>query len=150
MRLQQKPLFHQIRKTTKFNFGKELNSFELLNKKLSKAPVLVIYSSTAYTELHTYASASGYGAILFQRQNDCTLHPTFYYSKRPTDAESKYHSFELEALAIVYALERFRIYLQGIPLVIISDSKSFKQTIAKKDLNPRIARWALILQKLRF
>lgn len=108
-----KPLVQQIRKNVMFSFGpNEINAFELLKNKLIEAPVLSIYSPMAYTELQTDANASGFGAILFQRQIDSKLHPVFYYSKRTTDAESRYHSFELEALAIVYAFERFRVYLQ--------------------------------------
>lgn len=74
------------------------------------------------------------------------LHPVFYYSKRTTETESKYHSFELETLAIIYALKRFRVYLQGIKFKILTDCNSLTLTLNKKDINPRIARWALDLQ----
>lgn len=63
--------------------------------------------------LHCDASAHGFGAILMLKQNN-KMHPVFYFSQRTTEVEAKYHSFELETLAIVYALRRFRIYLQGV------------------------------------
>ena len=72
--------------------------------------------------------------------------PVFYFSKRTTEVESRYHSFELETLAIIYALRRFRIYLQGIPFKIVTDCNALKLTLDKKDINPRISRWALELE----
>lgn len=59
-----------------------------------------------------------------QKQNDGYFHPVFYYSRRTTEAESKYHSYELEAFYIVQSLEKFRIYLQGIKFKIITDCNS--------------------------
>lgn len=70
----------------------------------------------------------------------------FYFSKRTTPPESKYHSFELETLAIIYALRRFRPYLQGLRFRIITDCNSLKLTLSKKDINPRISRWVLEMQ----
>lgn len=47
---------------------------------------------------------------------------------------------------MIYALNRFRIYLLGIPFKIVTDCSALKMTLQKKDINPRIARWALELQ----
>ena len=102
-----KPLYNLLKKNTVFTFGKtERNAFETLKNKLVEAPTLAIYNPKAYTELHCDASSQKFRAILFQRQNNQKLHPVFYFSKRTTKPESRYHSFELETLAIVYALRR--------------------------------------------
>ncbi|CAD7001655.1 unnamed protein product [Ceratitis capitata] len=142
-----KPLHDLTKKDRKFKFGEiELESFNSLKVKLINSPLLAIYDPSDETELHCDASALGFGAILLQRKKDKKLHPVFYFSKRTTDAESKYHSFELETLAIIYALKRFRIYLQGKKFKIVTDCNSLTLTLNKKDMNPRIARWALELQ----
>lgn len=94
-------------------------------------------------ELHV--SALGFGAILMQRKSDDKLHPVFYFSKRTTDVETRYHSFELETLAIIYSLQRFRIYLQGIQFKMVRDGSTLTMALSKRDLSPRIARWALEL-----
>jgi len=73
------------------------------------------------------------------------LQPIFYFSKRTTETESKLHSFELETLAIIYALKRFRIYLCGIKFKIITDCNALKLTLEKRQVNPRIERWAIEL-----
>ena len=142
-----KPLYDLLRKSKDFKFTEiELDAFEKLKQTLITAPILAIYSPNDVTELHCDASALGFGAVLMQKKSDLKWHPIFYFSKRTTETESKYHSFELETLAIVYALKRFRVYLQGISFKIITDCNSLKLTLAKKDINPRIARWALELQ----
>lgn len=79
-------------------------AFETLKNRLMSAPILSIYNPRNETELHCDANAIGFGATLLQRKLDRKLHPIFYFSKRTTDVESKYHNYELETLAIIYAL----------------------------------------------
>lgn len=99
-----KPLYDLSRKNTPFKFGEEqLNAFEALKEKFISAPVLSIFDPRHEIELHTDASALGYGAVLMQRKKDLKFHPIFYFSKRTTDVESRYHSFELETLAVFNA-----------------------------------------------
>ncbi|KYN26720.1 hypothetical protein ALC57_03909 [Trachymyrmex cornetzi] len=43
-----------------------------------------------------------------------------YFSQATNDAENKYHSYELEILAVVKAIERFHIYLYGLDLTVIT------------------------------
>lgn len=128
-----KPLYDLTKKDKKFVFGEvELKSFELLRKKLIESPVLALYDPNDETELHCDASSIGFGAVLMQRKSDGKFHPIFYFSKRTTETESKYHSFELETLAIIYALKRFRIYLQGKKFKIITDCNSLTMTLNRK------------------
>lgn len=146
-----KPLYDLLRKDAVFKFDEqEKKVFEFLKDCLTASPVLAIYSPKDETELHCDASALGYGAILLQRKADSKFHPVFYFSKRTTDAESRYHSFELETLAIVNALKRFRVYLEGIPFKIVTDCNSLTLTLHKKQINPRIARWGLELENFNY
>jgi len=146
-----RPLYHLLKKDTTFKFGEEERlAFVTLKNRLVEAPVLAVYNPKAYIELHCDASAHGFGAVLMQQQNDKKMHPVFYFSRRTTEVEARYHSFELETLAIVYAVRRFRIYLQDIPFVIVSDCNAVIQTLEKRDINARIARWSLELQNFDF
>ncbi|GBN77289.1 hypothetical protein AVEN_170386-1 [Araneus ventricosus] len=89
---------------------------------LTEKPVLRIYNPNYETELHTDASLEGYGAILMQKSpDDKNFHPTYYMSKKTADAEKKYSSYELEALAVIKAVKKFRVYLLGIPFKIVTD-----------------------------
>jgi len=145
------PLYKLLKKNVIYEFGEEqLKSFDNIKSKLNTQPFLSIYDPNAPTELHCDASNQGYGAILLQRQSDNNFHPVFFYSHRTTDVESKYHSYELEMLAIVNTVKRFHIYLQGIQFKIVTDCNSITLTLHKKDINPRIARWALFLQNYSY
>jgi len=136
-----------IRKNAAFKFESvESSTFETLERYLATRPVLAIYSPQAETELHCDASASGFGGILLQKQTDNTWRPISLWSQRTTPAESRYHIFELECLVVMYALKRFHINLAGRKFKIITDCDSFRLTLNKRDVNPRISHWALFLQ----
>lgn len=75
----------------------------------TKSSVLAIYDFIDDIELYCDASSLGVGAVLMKRNDDGKIHTMFYFSKRTTDVESKYHIFELETLAIIYAICRIRI-----------------------------------------
>ena len=141
------PLYALLKKGVEFNFNDDAyNAFVLLKESLSEKPILSIYSPELPTELHTDASSHGFGAILLQKQEDGRWHPVFYYSRRTSDAESRYTSYELEFLAIVYAIRRFHVYLHGVSFTIVTDCNAVKYTFAKIDIKPRVARWVAELQ----
>jgi len=146
------PLSNLLKKNQIFQFGeKENDAFKKLKKCLIEKPVLNIYNQEYETEIHTDASQDGYGAILLQRSpEDDKLHPVYFMSKKTTDAEKKYSSYELEAKAVVEALKKFRVYLLGKTFKIFTDCAAFQQTMQKKDLTTRIARWALILEEYHY
>lgn len=147
-----RPLTELLKGGVKFHFGKDQeHAFNQLKQILSDKPVLRLYCPTAETELHTDASALGFGAILLQRDSeDRMFHPVYYASGKTTPAEAKYDSYKLEVLAIVKALKKFRVYLVGIPFTIITDCKAFTQTMKKKEVCAQIARWALFLEDFRY
>lgn len=144
-----KPLSDMLRKENVFQFGcKEKESFEQLKLELSHGPVLRIFNQKFETELHTDACKDGFGAILLQKNpDDDKFHPTYYMSHKTTETESKYTSYELEVLAVIRALEKFRHYLLGIKFKIITDCAAFKQTMRKTKLSAKIARWALLIEE---
>ncbi|GBL87911.1 Retrovirus-related Pol polyprotein from transposon 297 [Araneus ventricosus] len=129
-----RPLSDLLKKDRKFKFGEEERfSFNQLKLILAEKPVLRIYNPNYETELHTDASLEGYGAILMQKSpDDKNFHPTYYMSKKTTDAEKKYSSYELEALAVIEAVKKFRVYLLGIPFKIVTDCSALEETMQKK------------------
>ncbi|KAK9695234.1 RNase H-like domain found in reverse transcriptase [Popillia japonica] len=97
-----KPVYDLLRKNAKFEFGKsQLEAMEALKEQL-------------------------FTHRMPQRSCMTRRHPVSYFTKRTTNTESKYHSYELECLAIVYALKRFNVYLRGIKFKIITDCHSIK------------------------
>lgn len=71
-------------------------------------------------------------------------------SRKTLDHERKYSSYELEVLAIVHALKKFRVYLLGIKFKIVTDCSAFTQTVKKSNLSPRIARWVMLLNEFNY
>jgi hypothetical protein len=66
-----------------------------------------------------------------------------YYSRQTTKAEQSYHSYELETLAVVESMRRFRLYLLGTHFIVETDCNTIRSTLTKRDLVPRIGRWWL-------
>ncbi|XP_076382074.1 uncharacterized protein LOC143260475 [Megalopta genalis] len=147
-----RPLSDLLKDNVKFSFSiEQLRSFEMLKAALANKPTLRIYNPTAITELHTDASKDGYGAILLQKDVDEKhFHPVYFMSRKTSDAERNYHSYELEILAVIKAVQKFRIYLLGIKFKLVTDCDALRKTLHKFDPSPKIARWALILEEFDY
>lgn len=135
-----------------FDFGATQRlAFDKLKGVLSRDPVLRIFDPSAITELHTDTSKQGYGATLFQKKvGEKDFHPVYYMSHKTTDAQKKWCSYELEILAIIKAVQKFRVYLYGIRFKIITDCQTFQKTLRKKNLPPKVVRWALALEEFDY
>lgn len=143
-----KPLTDLLKKNEEFSFGAEQRTaFKTLKQKLISGPVLKIFDIRLRTEMHTDASCLAYSAILMQYHPNSGLHPVYYMSRKTNDAQSRYTSYELEALAIIEGVKKFRHYLYGIHFKIVTDCKAFELTLKKKDLTPKVARWVLLLDE---
>ncbi|KAG6458358.1 hypothetical protein O3G_MSEX010822 [Manduca sexta] len=123
------------------------SAFNTLKQKLAERPILALYDVKLETELHTDASKLGVAGILMQRHCDGSLRPVAYYSRKTNVDEQKLHSFELETLAVIASLKRFRVYLLGLKFKIITDCNALRTTLTKRDLIPRISRWWVQFQE---
>lgn len=139
-----RPLTSLLKKDHPWRWGsEELESFDKLKQILVQRPVLGLYDPNAQTQLHTDASKYGVAGILMQQDDSGVFKPIAYYSRQTSSDEQKMHSFELETLAIISSLNRFRHYLLGIKFTIVTDCNALRTTLSKRDLVPRIARWWL-------
>lgn len=124
-------------------------AFNYVMNILSNEPVLAIFNPELPIELHTDASSQGFGAIILQI-HDGVKRVVAYFSKATSSAESRYHSYELETLSVVYALKHFRHYFIGISFKLVTDCNSLKSSQYKRDLIPRVSRWWVYLQDFDF
>lgn len=122
-------------------------SFVKIKGLLVQRPLLALYDPTAETILHTDACKDGLAGILIQCDSEGNNKPVSYFSRKTSPDERKLHSYELETLAVVASLSRFRVYLVGIPFKIFTDCNALRSTLTKRDLIPRIARWWVQLQE---
>nr|GEV10999.1 reverse transcriptase domain-containing protein [Tanacetum cinerariifolium] len=67
-----------------------------------------------------------------------------------TQAETNYTTTEKEMLAVVYAFEKFRLYLIMNKSILYTDHSALKYLYAKKDAKARLLRWILLLQEFDF
>lgn len=125
------------------------HAFDTLKSHLVGEPILALYDQHKNHEVHTDASATGLAGVLMQ-EDDAGWRPVFYYSRHTNDAERNYHSYELEVLAIVESLERFKTYLLGKRFRVVTDCAAVATTKLHTPLLPRIARWWLKLQEFTF
>lgn len=139
------------RKDREFKWNKEQDdAFNQLKAKLCARETLALYDPKAVEhELHTDASAIGLAGILIQI-TEKTKRPVSYFSRKTNDIEKNYHSYELETLAVVESVERFRVYLLGKHFTVITDCESLRTSATKKNLIPRVARWWLRMQEFDF
>ena len=83
-----------------------------------KDTVLSYFDNKAETELIVDASPVGLGAILVQKDK-----PVAYASRALTDVESRYPQTEREALAKVWGVKYFHLYLYGSEFTRVTDNK---------------------------
>ncbi|GFU84844.1 retrovirus-related Pol polyprotein from transposon 297 [Trichonephila clavipes] len=146
-----KPLSDLLRHDNYFIFKEHQRiAFQKLKDALLSDPVLCIFKAYAKLQLHTDASKYGYGAILLQESEDGQYHPIYYMSKKTVPHEEKYSSYELEMLAVIEALKKFRHFLQGTQFKIFTDCAAFQQTINNKYITPKFARWAIFLSQFDY
>lgn len=53
-------------------------------------------------------------------------------------------------MAVLYALERFRVYLEGIKFTIVTDCNALHMALEKRQVNARIARWTVDFSRYTF
>ena len=77
-----------------------------------------------HTVLHVDASPVGLGAVLTQEDpNDRENRHVFQYASRSlTDVERRYHKVKREALAVVWAMEHFHLYVYGAAFEVVTDN----------------------------
>jgi hypothetical protein len=99
--------------------------------------------------LQTDASGVGIAAVLYQEQQH-TRRIISYASARLNEAQRRYHINEQECLAIVWAVKKYRPYLEEGPFVLRTDNKALLWLNTAKESNAKLTRWALHLQEFSF
>ena len=117
------PLRRCSKPGTPFKWGKEQShAFQTLKTKMTNTGTLAIFDPDAPTRVIADASPVGLGAILLQEQQG-TLRVICFASRTLSDVEKRYSQTEKEALALVWACERFSMYLIGRHFHLVTDHK---------------------------
>ena len=114
-----------------------------LKRSLVEAPILQSPNWDLPFEIMCDASDFAVGAVLGQRIDK---KPTAicYASKTLADAQLNYTTTEKE-LTIVFALEKFRLYILGNKIIVYANHAALNYLLSKKEAKLRLIRWVLLL-----
>ncbi|XP_023312364.1 uncharacterized protein K02A2.6-like [Anoplophora glabripennis] len=126
-------------------------AFHTLKDCLSNVATLGYYDPEDRTQVIADASPVGLGAVLIQYDSEGPR-VIAYGNKSLSDCERRYCQTEKEALALVWAVEHFHIYLFGkLDFELITDHKPLEIIFGEKSKPcARIERWVLRLQAYKF
>lgn len=133
------------------NWGESQNkAFEDLKTALMNVPNLGYYNPCDKTVVIADASPVGLGAVLVQINKDGPRIIAFG-NKTLSACERRYCQTEKEALALVWAVEHFDMFLYGKVFELITDHKPLEVIFGPKSKPcARIERWVLRLQSYSF
>jgi len=145
-----KPLTTLTKKGLEFKWTDECEqAFQTMKKKFLEAPVLVMPDQDKPFFLETDTSGFATGAVLMQKDDNRHLHPCSYLSRTLSPTEQRYKIYDQELLALVQALEDWRVLLEGArhPITAFTDHDNLRYFRTGQNLNPRQARWSLFLTR---
>lgn len=133
---------------TKIVWSEEANlAFEQCKRSLQEAVTLFHPLREAPLALMTDASNIGVGAVLQQKVSNMWK-PLGYFSKKLTETQTRYSTYDRELLAIFMAMKHFRNMYEGRPLTIFTDHKpliyAFTKSNSSSDSPRRVRQLAFI------
>ena len=145
------PLRKLLREKEPFVWGPaQQGAFDQLKTLLSQADTLGYYDINAPTQVIADALPVGLGAVLIQKQKG-EYRVISYASRSLSDVECRYSQTEKEALALVWACERFHPFLYGVEFELLTDHRRLEFIYSPRSKpSACIERWVLRLQPYRY
>ena len=149
------PLYDLLKKGAKFKWSEvEAAAFSKVKLELSKSDLLANFDGTHPVTVEVDASPVGVGCVLMQKINGYER-PIYFASKKLSAAELHYSQLDKEALALVYAVTKFKYFLLGRNFVIRTDHKPLLGLFGRtkpipSNANARVQRWALLMSQFDY
>ena len=126
-------------------------ALKALKNQLANASMMAFYVKEAPTEVVTDASPVGLGGILVQEKQGVKRAVAFA-SRSLSHVERRYSQSEKEALAVVWACERFHLYLTGLQsFQLVTDCKALEAIYGPRSKpSARVERWILRLMPFKY
>ena len=143
-----RPLYDLTKKDVKFKWSEECNTaFLTLKKKMISSEVLSFPNFNKKFYLATDASQIAIGACLFQ-EVEGKFRPVGFAGRGLSKAEKGYCVTEQEGLAVVWAVQHFRVYLEGVEFEVHTDHSALTQLLHNNPQHQgRLLRWYVFLQQ---
>ena len=145
------PLYQLLKANVKWNWNAQCNkAFKEAKQRLMEAPVLAHYDPSHPIKLAADASVYGIGAVILHCYQDGSERPIAFVSRTLTVAEKNYVQIDKEALALIYGVQKFHLYLYGRKFTLVTDHKQLVSLLGPTKGIPltaaaRLQRWALLL-----
>lgn len=144
------PICRLLSKNVRFVWSDECEgAFRTIKEFLASAPVMSCPDFDRPFCIQTDASDYGLGAVLTQGYPDGDK-VVAYISRSLTKNERKFSTVEKECLAVVWAIHKFRPYVEGAQFTVMTDHFSLQWLHNLKDPSGRLARWSVRLQQYDF
>jgi hypothetical protein len=145
------PLYQLLKKNAEFKIEQtQQQALDNLKTRLTTAPILQYPDFSKSFILHTDASFQGLGAILSQKDSRGKEFAIYFASRTLSTAEKNYSVTELEALAVIWAVKKFRPYLLYSEFTLVTDHIALKGLFNNPNPIGRIARWIATLQQYHY
>jgi len=128
--------------------AKAIEAFEEIKKRVIG---LVLHTPCLNGDFTIQCDASGYGigaVLLVDKEN--RLIPVSFISRNLKDPEKNYTVTEQELLAVVWAIEKFKPFIELTRFRVVTDHQALTWMQNLKDPKGRIGRWVLRLSGLSF
>ncbi|KAK7877730.1 hypothetical protein WMY93_030544 [Mugilogobius chulae] len=140
------PMRALLRKDCAFHWNKTAQTaFDQVKQLIVQSTALVLFDPNKPTIVSTDASDYGIGAVLTQLDSSGEEQTVAFASRSLSDAERKYSIVEKEALACIWAAEKWRTWLWGRKFLLRTDHQALTTLLTTKGNNRaglRIARWS--------
>jgi hypothetical protein len=143
-----RPLNDLTKKDKKFEWSTKCQeAFDTMKKQFMEELVLLMPDQSKPFQIESDASNVATGAVLTQLDSNGDRHPVAFLSKTFSKTERKYEIYDRELLGIIWALKKWRHYIQGSghTTIVYSDHKNLTYFWTAQKLNDRQARWLLYL-----
>ena len=132
------PLYQLLKKNVHWEWNANCQrAFEQAKQELSSEKLLTHYDPSKPIIVTCDASNDGISGVLSHRVNEREK-PVFYVSRTLTLAEKKYPILHREALAIVFAMEKFYKYVYGNHVEIFTDHRPLEGVFGKRKGEPPV------------
>ncbi|KAA0062156.1 Ty3/gypsy retrotransposon protein [Cucumis melo var. makuwa] len=127
----------QLLKTGAYKWTKEAETtFEKLKTAMMTLSVLAMLDFNLSFKIESDASGFGVGAVLIQAKRSIA-----YFSKTLSMRDRARPVYEWELIAVVLAMQQWRLYLLGRKFTVKTDQRSLKFLLEQRVIQPQYQKW---------
>lgn len=146
------PLIRLLKKGSIWKWGvEEADAFKAVKSAFLRDTILAHPANDKMFYIQSDSSGYAVGACLFQLDEVSGRRNVVAFASRTMHgAELTYTVTEKEALAVVFALRKWRVFVLDRQLTILTDHKALSFIKSCRLLNGRLTRWIMYIQEFNF